>query len=408
MRSPRILVLHASVGSGHTRAAEAVCAALRELEPSATVRCLDVLELANPAFRKVYGGGYLSLASSAPHVLGYLYDFLDRPAGKSESLRTFVSLASLRAFRRLLIEEPWDAIVHTHFLPAEIVASLRRSGRLHVPHAVVVTDFDAHRLWANLPCERFFVASPEGSASLRQWGVDAETIVETGIPIHPAFAKPVERRRILREHSLSGDRPIVLQLAGGFGMGPIEETFAGICRVEAPCDIVVVTGRNEEARRRLAALPAPARHRAQILGFTSKMHELMSVATLVVSKPGGLTTSEALACGVPMAVVQPVPGQETRNCDFLLENGAAIKINALPAIGEKIDGLLAAAGRLARMRRAAANLGRPKAAFQVAREAIELAGRFRESQVFEPSVPLPAIAADPTLSAVTQANSANH
>jgi processive 1,2-diacylglycerol beta-glucosyltransferase len=267
----------------------------------------------------------------------------------------------------------WDLIVNTHFLPAEIVAALRRQGALKVPQATVVTDIDAHRFWAQSPCERYFVASEEAALALRRWGAPLDRISVTGIPIDPVFSRLPSRRASLAEHGLMGNRPVVLQLSGGSGLGPIEEAYDALLRVETPIDLVVVAGRNREARYKLLRRMVPSRHRARVLGFTDRMHELMRAADLIVSKPGGLTVSEALACGTPMAIFNPIPGQESRNGDFLLENGAAIKVNAAAALSGKVTALLEDSIKLARLRENAVKLGRPVAAFDVAREACALA-----------------------------------
>src|SRR5205807_1427378 len=164
--APRILILSASVGAGHLRAAQAVELALREVVPDATVRNVDILTLTNAAFRRVYGKAYLDLVNKAPHVLGYFYDMLDRPSrsgkNRSDRVRLAVEKLNLTGFTRFLQEEPWDLIINTHFLPAEIVASLRKQERLNVPQVTVTTDFETHRLWVNQPCERYFTATEEG------------------------------------------------------------------------------------------------------------------------------------------------------------------------------------------------------------------------------------------------------
>src|SRR5947209_10755390 len=154
---PRILVLSASVGAGHLRAAQAVELALRQTVPEATVKNVDVLQLTNAAFRRLYGKAYLDLVNKAPHVLGYFYDMMDRPSrsgrNRSDRLRLAIQKLNLRPFIRLLCDEPWDLAINTHFLPAEIIAALRRDGKLDLPQVTVTTDFETHRLWVNAPCE---------------------------------------------------------------------------------------------------------------------------------------------------------------------------------------------------------------------------------------------------------------
>ena len=370
----RILILSASVGAGHLRAAEAVELALRRLDPSAVVKNLDVLDFTNAAFRRVYGRAYLDLVNRAPHALGYFYDLLDRTPSaqhKSDRLRLLVEKLNLRRFLKFLHEETWDLIVNTHFLPAELIAAGRRQGEIATPHLTVTTDFETHRLWVNQPCDRYFTATEEGALNLCHWGVPDGDVAVTGIPVHPAFSEPKDRAECLRRQGLTGGRPVVLQLAGGFGVGPVERLFQGILQVETPLEVVVVAGRNAELKTRLEQIETPPRHTVHVLGFTTEIDELMAVADLVVSKPGGLTTSEALARGTPMAIVNPIPGQESRNSDFLLENGAAIKVNNVATLPYKLDQLLATPGRLAQLTANAKRLGHPQAAFDVARAALD-------------------------------------
>jgi len=373
---PRILVLSASVGAGHLRAAEAIELALRQLHPTATVKNLDILTQTNAAFRRVYGKAYLDLVNKAPHVLGYFYDLMDKPRHlgqvQSDRLRLLVEKLNLRKFMRFLGQEPWDLVINTHFLPAEIIAMLRARGRLNIAQVTVTTDFETHRLWVNQPCEHYFTATEEGALYLQSWGVPESDTTVTGIPIHPVFSKPKDRDACLARQGIKGDRPVLLQLAGGFGVGPIEKIFAALLEIEIPLEIVIGTGRNARARKALEAIPVPSRHYVHIRGYTDQMDELMVLADLVVSKPGGLTTSETLACGAGMVVVNPIPGQESRNSDYLLENGAAIKVNNLATLSHKVSSLIQDSRRLAQLKASSRRLGRPKAAFDVVERSLNL------------------------------------
>jgi processive 1,2-diacylglycerol beta-glucosyltransferase len=374
--SEKILVLHASVGAGHTRAAKAVGAALTLESPDARVQVVDALDLARPLFKKVYGEGYLKLVEKAPSLFGLLFELTDRaPKGRSagDGLRRALQRWGAGGLAELVEDGKWDAIVNTHFLAPEIIARLRRKGSVAAPQLTVVTDYDAHRIWVHEPTERYCVASTLAAASLRAHGVPASRILVTGIPVDPAFSVPVDADAVRKSFGLSGAYPMVVQSAGGHGVGPLEEIYRSLLASSLPSEIVVVCGRNEAARKRLTAIRPARRHRVKILGFTDRMRDLMAVADVLVTKPGGLTVSEALACGLPMALISPIPGQEVRNADYLLENGAAVKANSPAALTGKIEELLSNEKRLAAMRTKAKELGRPRAAFAVARQALELA-----------------------------------
>jgi processive 1,2-diacylglycerol beta-glucosyltransferase len=373
----RILILSASVGGGHLRAAEAMELALRERAPNASIRNLDVLTLANKAFRRIYGKGYLDVATHAPHFLGYVYDLLDRPKDKEgdfepDRLRIALEKLNMQPFLRLLKSETWDMVVNTHFLPAEIIGSLRSTGRISVPQVTVTTDFMTHRLWVQEPCEHYFAATMESAVYLTSWGVAPGRVSVTGIPIHPVFCRRKARAECLDAQNLRGDRPIVLLLSGGFGVGPIEQLFEATLTIDLPIEIVVVCGRNEELGRKLSQHAVPRRHRAIVLGYTAAIDELMAVADVVISKPGGLTSAEVLARGSVLAIVNPIPGQESRNSDHLLENGAAIKIGPASTLPYKIGALLTDRKRLARLKANARRLSRPRAAFAAADKVLAL------------------------------------
>jgi processive 1,2-diacylglycerol beta-glucosyltransferase len=371
---PRIAILSASAGSGHIRAAAAIETALRQILPEAVVENVDVLKLTNMAIRRAYSAGYFKTVAAAPHLIGMMYDLLDRPSDKRLADRARIVFERLNFTRltRFLTAEHWDLAISTHFLPPGLLAGLRRSGRIDFPHATVVTDFDVHGLWINQPCERYFVATEEARANIIAWGVGEDQVRVTGIPIDPEFARPADRNEARRKFGLDLDRPVILQMAGGFGVGPIEAIFRSIREIETPLQLVVVTGKNTDAKLHLESLPPVARHRCKILEFTTEIRDLMCAADIVVSKPGGLTTAESLACGCAMVVVDPIPGQEDRNADYLMENGCAIKVNNLSGLTHKLGALLAEPGRLMKLRNAARDCGRPGAAFDVARECLGL------------------------------------
>lgn len=371
-----IIILSASVGAGHLRAAQAVELALKQSHPTAQVQNLDVLTLTNAAFRRFYGSAYIDLVNKAPHILGYMYDMMDKPSrsgkNRTDRFRLAWEKLNLKKFIDLICHQKPDLVINTHFLPAEIIASLRKRGQCDVPQVTVTTDFETHRLWVNQPCDHYFTATEEGAIGLTAWGIPRDDITVSGIPIHPVFAQEKDRSAVLKRQGLTGDRPIIMQSAGGFGVGPIAKIYKSLLDIQRPLEIVVVTGKNAAAKEQLSEIPIPKRHRAKILGFTDQMDELMCAADLVVSKPGGLTTSETLARGAAMVIVDPIPGQESRNSDFLLENSAAIKVNNLASLGFKIENLLSEPRRLEQLKANAKRLGHPRAAFDVVEKSLEM------------------------------------
>lgn len=350
-------------------------AACRAVHPAAEVRHVDALTLTSPSFRRLYGRGYLDFVNRAPELLGILYDRTNRPPRDpaADKLRKALQHLNTRRVVRCVADFAPDVICHTHFLPADIVAHEKRRRRLRAPHAVVVTDFDVHRFWLCPGADRYFVARADNRIHLEALGEPGERIRVTGIPIHPAFAAEPDRHALRRKHRVSGDRPLLLVLCGGFGVGPVESLVRTLVAQVTLAQVVIVAGRNEALRRRLERAVAAASPRVRVLGFTTEMHEWMALASLAVSKPGGLTTSEALALGLPLVVANAIPGQETRNATMLYEEGAAISGENPLTIGHRVARLLADPDRRAAMSRAARRIGRPGAARDVAEELGRLA-----------------------------------
>jgi processive 1,2-diacylglycerol beta-glucosyltransferase len=363
----KVLVLSASAGAGHVRAAQAVERAFLLAGSAREVRHVDALEFTNAVFRRLYSKMYIDMVNRTPEVLGWLYDYLDTP-WERERRRLLVDKFNTRPFVKMLREYAPDAVVCTHFLPAEIISWLRAKERIACPQGIVVTDFDVHAMWLCHHYERYFVALDETRVHLERLGIPPDKISVTGIPSDPAFAEPRDKREARERLGLDLDRTTVLLSAGGFGVGPIEHIVESLLDAEHPLQVVAICGRNEDAKARLEALSRRAssrRGRVVVVGYTKEMDVYMSASDLLVGKPGGLTTSEALAKGLVMVIVNPIPGQEERNSDHLLEEGAALRCNNLPTLGYKIDRLLADPERLEAMRRNVRRLARPRAAFDV-------------------------------------------
>ncbi len=365
----RVLVLSASAGAGHLRAAEAIEKAIRARGAATDVQHLDVLKYTNQVFRHFYSKAYIDLVNNAPEVLGWLYDYMDDPKRNDDPIRMAFDRLNANPFIRYLRRYQPDVAICTHFLPSGIISSLKEKGTVQVLNSVVVTDFDVHAMWLCRHAEQYFVALKETKVHLNAMGVPEPLVTVSGIPIDPVFMAPKDRREMRRKHGLEEDRFTILVSAGGFGVGPVGHLMKALSRMEHPARVVAVCGRNEPLRAELAAavqsLPKSSRVAFTLLGFTTEMDELMTAADLFVGKPGGLTTSEALAKGLPMVVINPIPGQEERNSDHLLEEGAAIRCNNLPALAYKIDTVLDTPGKLARMAENARTLGKPEAAFTV-------------------------------------------
>ncbi len=365
----RILILSASVGAGHVRAAEAVEEALRQAGPSATIANYDVLSFMPAAFRKVYRDGYFRMVARAPRLVGWLYEATDKPFHQDQVRLKVEQAGAARLIRKIRDFNP-DIAVCTHFLPAALLDRERRKGRCHARIVTVVTDFEVHGLWLGVPSDHYFVATEEARAHLEALGVDPSKITVSGIPTHPVFAEKKDRLSMRRKHGWREDLPTILVSAGGFGAGNAGRMLESLVEAGLPAQIIAVCGKNPAlktalekiaSRRKAGALPV-----VKIAGFTTDMDEYMAAADLMIGKPGGLTTSESLIKGLGWVVVNPIPGQEEKNAIYLLEQGAGVWCDNLRTLAFKVRSVLDEPGRLQTMRHNALRLARPDAGAKIA------------------------------------------
>jgi processive 1,2-diacylglycerol beta-glucosyltransferase len=387
----RVLIATVTAGGGHIAAAAALEEAWRAMRPDDVVERIDLIRFFSPLHKKLFSDGYVKLVERAPELWGMLFGKTDnlKVARRLSKLRRAFPSSSRKKFTRHLKHFRPDVVLCTHYAPLETLGLLRQkavatvcdrrsstppqktalTGRRYKPFVVsIVTDFEAHALWMDACVDLYCVAAEETKARLVARGAPAENAVATGIPIAAKFSSKPGARVVRKTLGLRDDLPVFLVLSGGFGMGPVAEILSELDKVPQPFQTVVVTGRNEELRRDLAT--QNRRHPTHVLGFATNMHELMAVADLIITKPGGLTSSEALALGKPLFILNPIPGQEAANSDFLLERGAAAKVNRVEDLPFRIEQLLGSR-KLGEMAKAAKSLGRPQSAQAVCREVLK-------------------------------------
>ena len=373
---PRVLLLSASSGAGHVRASQALEKAFAARGDCA-VEHIDAIQHVSKLFQRAYDKAYISMVRRAPELMGVLYERTDQPWQHSRRRLALDRLNTAPMIRLLKRVQP-DLCVATHFLPAEIIAWLIAKRKLHAHNAIVVTDYDVHAMWLCRTVDRYYVAIDEAAEYLARIGVPSEKLRVSGIPIDPLFAKPIDRAETRRALNLDPTATVILVSAGGYGIGPVEQLVNDLLALQRPWQIIAIAGKAEKVCKRLeeisrsaGKLPSGA-PRLVPAGFTTEMDKYMAAADLLVGKAGGLTTSEALARALPMALIEPIPGQEERNADHLLEAGAAIRCNNLPAAAWKIGALLDDPARLARMGEAARSMAKPNAAAIIAEYALRL------------------------------------
>jgi len=368
--SKRVLILSASAGSGHVRAADALAKQFAQEPGVEAVEHLDALDYTNKLFHNFYSKFYLQLVKSAPEVLGWAYKASDEP-WKTDTMRLRLDRLQSQRLVRFIRKFRPDIVICTHFMPTGIIAHLIEKGVISTHLSVVVTDLDMHAMWLSRTFHRYFVALEETKAHLMALGLPEERITVSGIPVDPVFGEPADRASLRQRLGLDPGRFTLLFSAGAFGVSPAEFVVTKLRQMRHRIQTLVVCGANTALRERVEALIGPDDPDFKVFGYSQEMHNLMKAADLYLGKPGGLTTAEALACGLPMAILGPIPGQEDRNSDHLLEDGVAIKCNELTTIAFKLDRLLDDPERLSEMRQRARQLGRPDAAAVIVRTLME-------------------------------------
>jgi processive 1,2-diacylglycerol beta-glucosyltransferase len=382
----RILIATITAGGGHLAAASALEEHWRAWRPEDTLEKVDLLRFFSPLHRKITKDGYVKLVEHAPEVWGMVFKKTDKMSSsrRINELKRALPSNSRRKFTKYLDEFQPDAVLCTHYLPLEALgleclktrelsrkkSSSKNSTELKTLPVVasIVTDFEAHALWMDDCVDIYCVASENTKGRMVARGVSAEKIRVTGIPISKRFSDEINTGAIKKKMGLRDDLPTILVLGGGFGMGPVAEILVHLDKSPGTFQTVVVTGKNEELRKEISGVDR--NHPTHVLGFATNMHELMAISNLIVTKPGGLTTSEALALGKPLMILDPIPGQEAANSDFLLERGAAIKLNRVEDLPYRLEEFLGHK-KLLQMGKAAARLGRPHAAQDVCEAVLE-------------------------------------
>ncbi len=365
-----IMLLYASAGAGHKRAAEALASTFRKAEPYASIVTRDILDFSPALFRKTYAEGYLRIVRRAPELWSYMYAESDRKSRVPwrRKVRAAFNKVNAGHFLRFCDETAPDLVVCTHFLPLEMLSTRFRRKRTPFLYAGVVTDFAVHSLWIfpNVPI--YYVATEEAKRHMSRAGCPADAIKVTGIPVDPVFSQSEPTQQARRRLGLDPDLPAVLLLSGGFGVGPTAELIAAFKDERPRCQLLVVAGANAAMKTQAEKAAANLRRPVKVFGFVNNMHELMDAADVVVSKPGGLTASEVLAKGKPLVIVDPIPGQEQRNAEYLMESGAGVRLYDPADAPFRVAELLESPGRLDSMRRAAAAIAHPNAAMDIVKD----------------------------------------
>lgn len=356
----RLLLLHVSIGLGHKSAALALARAF-ESAPDTVAQVEDTLDYTRGWFRRGYAGAYLDIAAVAPRLWSHYYAHTDRPNRIMDGARALSTRLGTHGIAALLDRFQPDAIICTHFMPVEALTQL---GRANLPPIYeVITDYHAHHFWACPGVERYFAPTAATREQLVAAGVDRRRVEVTGIPIDLAAHSPSGPEAARRAFELAADRPVVALIGSGLPTEQVRAIAEALLAQPAPKTVVVAAGRNRELVAGLADLARVAGARLHVLGYQPTLTPLLAASDLAISKAGGLTVSEALALGLPLVIpAAQLVGQERWNADYVIGAGAGLGCDTPPEIAQAVGDLLHTPARLAGMRSAARELGRPNAA----------------------------------------------
>ena len=364
----KIMIIYANSGAGHRRAAEALYSTMQETFPAAEIKILDVLDYTNPVFEKSYPQSYLFLVRYCPLLWGFGYYIIDNPY-IDPIVRHFRRAANSRqakGFLNLVASEQPDLIITTHFLPNELLSIMKERKRLKSFVVTCITDYHPHIIWMDSGVDLYMTPTPEMTPKLKSWGISERKVLPLGLPIHPVFAEHTEKSEARRKLGLKDGMFTILITSGGFGVGPIKGLVSELRKVKTPIQVVVICGANPKLPEEIHALTAGSIHHFVICGYIANMHEFMEASDLLISKAGGLTSSEAMAKGLPLIMIRPIPGQEWGNCQFLLEHHAGFRANNPGQVRRLVERIVRNPAILRRLRENINRLAKPDAATRIA------------------------------------------
>ncbi len=364
----RVLFFSVSIGAGHDLAAQALAREVESVDPRSVTKIVDTFRYINPVLNKVIVGSYMESLKFNPKIWGYLYDQAE-DGDKFIDLSQVLSKLMSAKLEKLINEFAPDAIVCTHAFPAGMLSILKNREKLTVPLLGVLTDFTVHPFWVHEYIDGYIIPAEELKYQFIAMGVAESKIKSFGLPIRREFQQKPDQQSARAKLGLA-KMTTVLVMGGGLGLGDMQNYLDILGNCDAKLQILCVAGKNDRLRTSLELLSA--KNPIRVLGFVDNIPELMAASDFIISKPGGLTTAEVLAMGLPMLIITPLPGQEDRNTGFLLNGGVAVKVRKPEFLVATLKQLLNNPLRLDTMRQLAGYYGKPYAAQETVRYLEEL------------------------------------
>lgn len=345
----KIMILSAATGAGHLRAANALEADINKNTPF-EAKNFDCFKAISSILDKTVCDGYLFLAKKTPALFGKLYAETNKETVLGNMLPKICGLFARELYPTIEEYAP-DIILSTHPFATEMISELKAQGKVKVPLICLMTDYGAHRAWICEHVDAYVVAAEHMVDELVSFGVKREIVYPYGIPVFENFFMPQDEEMLIREMEMDPQVPIVLFMAGSFGVSNIIGLYKKLVNQDVPLQIIVITGRNKRLYEAFEKEIKNSPMKTKLLYFTDEVEKYMHASDLIVTKPGGLTVSEALACNLPMAVFNAIPGQEEDNANFLKANDMGVKIDKNTDFPKFISNLIKEKHQLDAMRK---------------------------------------------------------
>ena len=346
-----ILILSASTGGGHMRASKAIESYMLKQDKDINVKIVDSLLYISPILNKTITSGYVYLATKTPKLYGKLYDL----SNKDRKFSNFVTrINNIFANKLLPLIDDFkpDVIITTHPFPTEMVSRLKLKNEINIPLICIMTDYAPHKAWLSEKVDAYIVANDDMVAKMVAQGVSEEHIYPYGIPVDEVFFEEEEKQLVLEELNLDKNLPTILMMAGSFGVANVFDIYANIIDIDLDFQIILVTGKNKKLYNQFEEVVGNSPKNTKLIYFTNEINKFMQASDIIITKPGGLTVTEALACNIPMAIFDAIPGQEEENAEFLIKHNMAVRISDGNSCREAIVRLLGDNGKLENMKEA--------------------------------------------------------
>lgn len=366
MPDKRIILMYISEISGHHSATLAIEKAIKATSPQAQTLNINAFRYTNPISEKIVNRLYMGVIQKTPRLWDYLYDN-PKVVKRLEKIKQKINKFNSPKLKNLFDDFKPDAVVCTQAFPCGMVADYKKAYQSNLALFAVLTDYVPHSYWIYDNIDYYITPSDEVAARLIKKGVARQKIKELGIPFDHRFNQPVDKDKVCGKLKLCPNVPLLLIMGGGHGLGPIKEIMDSLDKMKEAVQEIVVTGSNKKLYSFLSRRLKRYKQKILVLGYADNINELMGISDMIITKPGGVTTAEALAKSIPMVIVKPIPGQEANNAAYLTKEGAAIKVDDPKKINLAVEELLLNRDRLVALRHSCQRISKPNASLDIAR-----------------------------------------